>query len=118
MSCHTFHMQRRYFKAATEKLRTGETVQLKPKGGSMRGRVNEGDVVILALCNTRDLAVGDIVLARIHGRRYSHFVLHLIIERDGEQFLIGNNSGRADGWITSENIFGKVIEIKTSSNDK
>jgi hypothetical protein len=35
-------------KFAIEKLKKGETVQIRPRGHSMKGKVNDGDV--LSLC--------------------------------------------------------------------
>lgn len=78
----------------------------------MQGQVNEGDLVTLEPCRAEDLAGGDVVLARITGRRYSHLVLHLIHAREADKFLIGSKHGRLDGWVESENIFGKVTKVQ------
>lgn len=111
-----FQMHRRMWaEEAVDKLQSGQTVKIKPKGHSMQGKVSEGDLVIIEPCQLQDLTVGDIVLASIKGRRYFHLVLHLIIERDADKFLIGNNHGRLDGWITTENIFGKVTQVQASA---
>lgn len=83
----------------------------------MQGRVSEGDLVTLEPCSPQDLAVGDVVLARIQGRRYSHLVLHLIHEREANLFLIGSNHSRLDGWVTGENIFGKVTDVESSTDE-
>jgi hypothetical protein len=47
---------------AMERLQKGETVQIRPSGHSMTGRVNHKDLVTLAPCDPDELAVGDIVL--------------------------------------------------------
>ena len=57
---------------AKEALRRGETVQVKPRGHSMKGKVNDGALVTLEPCNPDDLVVGDIVLVRVHGNDYLH----------------------------------------------
>jgi SOS-response transcriptional repressor LexA len=54
-------------KFAIEKLREGQTVQIKPRGHSMKGKVNDGDLVTIEPCETDDLSVGDIVLVRVKG---------------------------------------------------
>ncbi len=78
----------------------------------MRGRISDGDAVTLEPCLAQNLLVGDIVLCRIEGRRFSHLVLHLIVGREAKRFLIGNNFGRVDGWISSQDIFGKVTKVE------
>jgi hypothetical protein len=76
----------------------------------MRSKVNDGDLVTLEPCDPEKLAIGDIVLVRVHGNVY----LHLIKARDKERFLIGNNRGRINGWVGPNCIYGiaKKIEPK------
>ncbi len=79
-----------------EKLRGGETVQAKPRGNSMAGKIESGQLVTLApVSEATSLQVGDIVLCRVHGTEYCH----LIKAVSGERSLIGNNRGRTNGWI-------------------
>jgi hypothetical protein len=52
--------------------------------------------------------VGDIVLCKVNGAEY----VHLIKAVRGEQFQIGNNRGRINGWISGHNIFGKCTGIE------
>lgn len=103
---------RKWAEDAIEKLQAGETVQVRPKGHSMQGKVNDGDLVTLQPCLTQDLQVGDVVLACIAGRRYFHLVLHLVLSRESDKFLIGNNHGRVDGWVAAENVFGKATKVE------
>ena len=70
-------------KFAIEKLKQGETVQIRPRGHSMKGRVNDGDLVTVAPCKPEELSVGDIVLVRVKGHDY----LHLIKALDHGRFL-------------------------------
>ena len=83
----------------------------------MMGRISDGDLVTLSPCFPGDLAVGDIVLARVQGRRLFHLVLHLIHEANDGQFLIGSSNGRLDGWIGFDDIFGKVTAIEAQNNE-
>lgn len=76
----------------------------------MRGKVNDGDRVTLAPCSPDDLRVGDIVLVRVKGNIY----LHLIKAIDRGRFLIGNNRGGINGWVGSNSIYGKAINIEPS----
>ena len=71
---------------AIEALSKGQTVQIKPRGHSMQGKVNNEDRVTLAPCTPETLKVGDIVLVRVKGNIY----LHLIKAIDRSRFLIGN----------------------------
>jgi len=93
---------------ACERLRRGETVQLRPRGSSMTGRVNDGDLVTVAPCDPTTLKAGDIVLVRIHGREY----LHLIKAIQGQRFLIGNNRGGVNGWVGGGAIFGVATKVE------
>jgi hypothetical protein len=93
---------------AIEALSKGQTAQIKPRGNSMRGKVNDGDRVTLAPCNPDDLRVGDIVLVRVNG----HVYLHLIKAIDRGRFLIGNNRGSTNGWVGPNGIYGKAVAIE------
>jgi len=93
---------------AIERLRQGETVQIRPKGHSMRGRVNDGDLVTLEPCEADKLAVGDVVLVRVNGNVY----LHLIKAINGRRFQIGNNRGRINGWVGANAIYGKAVKVE------
>src|SRR5690348_12165770 len=94
---------------AKEALRKGETVQIKPRGHSMKGRVNDGDIVTVQPCSPDELRVGDIVLVRVHGNDY----LHLVKAIDSGRFLIGNNRGGINGWVGANGIFGKAISVES-----
>lgn len=95
---------------AKEALGRGETVQIRPRGHSMTGKVNDGDLVTIAPCDPEHLQVGDIVLVRARGADY----LHLIKAIQGDRFLIGNNRGGINGWVGKRAIFGKAIAVQSS----
>jgi hypothetical protein len=95
---------------AIAKLLVGETVVVRPRGHSMSGRVNDGDVVTIAPYGTNDPAVGDIVLVKVRGQEY----LHLIKARQGERYLIGNNRGGTNGWVGRAAVFGQAILVESS----
>lgn len=95
-------------KFAKEALARGEIVQVRPRGHSMRGKVDDGDLVTLEPCDTTSLEVGDIVLVRVHGTDY----LHLIKAIDRERFLIGNNRGGTNGWVGKHAIHGKAVRVE------
>jgi hypothetical protein len=97
-------------KYAKEALKRGEPVQIRPRGHSMTGKVNDGDRVTLKPCDPNHLRVGDIVLVRVHGTDY----LHLIKAINQSRFLIGNNRGGINGWVGKNAIFGVATQIEST----
>jgi hypothetical protein len=89
------------------KLQQGETVQMRPRGYSMRGRIESGQLCTVVPA-PETLEVGDIVLCKVNGREY----LHLIKAKQGPRFQIGNNRGRINGWVSRNAIFGKCIRVE------
>ena len=85
-----------------EKLKQGETVSFRPRGGSMTGKIESGQLCTVAPADPDSLAVGDIVLCRVNGAEY----LHLIKAIQGPRFQIGNNRGRINGQLASLSFFG------------
>ena len=90
------------------KLQAGETVRFRPRGDSMSGRIESGQLCTVAPPDPSELDVGDIVLCKVRGSQY----LHLIKAVQGERFQIGNNRGRVNGWVTANAIFGKCISVE------
>ena len=91
------------------KLQNGETVQFRPRGHSMKGKIESGNLcTVEPLSQDDDLQVGDIVLCKVNGNQY----LHLIKAIQGNRFQIGNNRGRINGWISRNGIFGRCISIE------
>ncbi|HEU0052223.1 MAG TPA: S24 family peptidase [Longimicrobium sp.] len=95
---------------AKEALRRGETVQVRPRGHSMTGKVNDGDRVTLAPVDPDSLKPGDIVLVRVRGTDY----LHLVKAVDRGRFLIGNNRGGTNGWVGRHAIHGIAVRVESS----
>ncbi|HLU39829.1 MAG TPA: S24/S26 family peptidase [Planctomycetota bacterium] len=93
---------------AKEALRRGETVRVRPRGHSMQPKVHDGDLVTLAPCSAKDLAVGAIVLVRVA----DHDFLHQITAIDGERYQIGNSRGGINGWVDRAAIYGCAIRIE------
>jgi hypothetical protein len=91
-----------------EKLTNGETVQFRPKGQSMKGKIASGQLVTVAPIGGKTLQPNDIVLCKVNGSQY----LHLIKAIQGNRYQIGNNIGRINGWITGNSIFGICINIE------
>ena len=85
-----------------EKLKEGKTVQFRPRGNSMKGKIDSGQLVTVEPILDRNLQKGDIVLCKVNGNQY----LHLIKAIQGGRYQIGNNIGRINGWISFSSIFG------------
>jgi hypothetical protein len=90
------------------RLANGETVQFRPRGNSMVGKIASGQLCTVApLATDHVLEVGDIVLCRVKGNQY----LHLVKAMQGERFQIGNNRGGINGWITRRQIYGRLVAL-------
>jgi len=90
------------------RLALGETVQFRPRGHSMTGKVNDGELCTVAPIGQSIIAVGDIVLCRVKGAQY----LHLVKAIQGMRYQIGNNRGGINGWITARQIFGRLTAVE------
>src|SRR3982750_2113555 len=88
------------------KLKLGETVQFRPRGHSMKGKIESGQLcTVEPVKEFESLQKGDIVLCKVNGNEY----VHLIKAIQGPRFQIGNNRGRINGWIGRNSIFGKCV---------
>ena len=58
------------------KLAHGETVHFRPRGNSMTGKVNDGQLCTVEPLGDRVPVVGDMVLCRAKGNQYLHLVNH------------------------------------------
>jgi hypothetical protein len=90
------------------RLQDGETVQFRPRGNSMSGKIESGQLCTVEPVDLALLKVGDIVLCKVNGKQY----LHLVKAIQGKRFQIGNNRGRTNGWVGESGIFGKCVKIE------
>jgi hypothetical protein len=91
-----------------EKLKAGEKVQFRPRGQSMKGKIESGQLVTVEPIHGRILEKGDIVLCKVNGSQYSHLIKAI----QGDRFQIGNNIGRINGWINIHSIYGICTAIQ------
>ena len=91
-----------------ERLQAGETVSFRPRGHSMSGTVESGQLCTVEPVDPAGLKVGDVVLCKVKGREY----LHLIKAVQGARFQIGNNRGRINGWISAGAIYGRCVKVE------
>jgi hypothetical protein len=75
----------------------------------MRGRIESGQLVILAPVKLADIAVGDIVFVRWKG----NYLLHLVRDIQDNRYLIGNNLGKLNGWVVETDILAKATVVES-----
>ena len=91
------------------KLAVGDTVCFRPRGHSMTGKIESGQLCTVApLDPDDDIQVGDIVLCKVKGREY----IHLVKAVQGERYQIGNNRGGINGWVGRQSIYGRCIKVE------
>jgi len=97
------------------RLRAGETVSFRPRGQSMRPRIESGALCTLAPVEAvLALRVGDVVLCSVRGTHY----LHLIKAVNGDRYLIGNNRGGVNGWVGVRCIYGRLVSVETEGSER
>lgn len=90
------------------KLRNKQTVKFRPKGNSMSGRIESGQLCTVEPVDPAVIHPGDVVLCKVHGREFLHLVKAV---QDG-RFQIGNNKGHVNGWIGSHGIYGRLVKVE------
>ena len=93
---------------ALGELKQGHTVQIRPYGGSMRGRIESGQLVTLAPVHLPDVKIDDAVFVRWKG----NYLLHLIKDIQEDKYLIGNNIGKINGWVSGSDIIAVVTRVE------
>jgi hypothetical protein len=96
-----------WVKDALAGLAEGRTVQVRPQGGSMRGRIESGQLVTIAPASGDNVNAGDVVLVRWKG----NYLLHLVKDVGEQGLLIGNNVGKINGWAARDDVLGVVTEV-------
>jgi hypothetical protein len=89
---------------ARDALLAGRAVTVRPRGGSMRGRVEDGQEVTIEPVLPDDVGVDDVVFVRWKGG----YLLHLVKEANDGQLLIGNNVGKTNGWVARHDVLGRM----------
>ena len=85
----------------------GKTVQFRPRGGSMKGKISSGQLVTVEPVTDKQLKKGDIVLCKVNGSQY----LHVIKAIQGDRYQIGNNIGGINGWTHRNSIYGVCTAV-------
>ena len=92
-----------------EHLKPGEIVIFRPRGNSMVGKIESGQLcTVVPIADHSALEVGAVVLCKVGGCGY----LHLVKAIQGGRFQIGNNRGRVNGWVGASAIYGECTEVE------
>ena len=82
-----------------------------PDGGnlaSMRKAIKHGQTITISpIVDPQEIQAGDFVLVKWH----QGDIFHIVGEIQNDQYLIINSLGKVNGWVTAENIFGRVTKI-------
>jgi hypothetical protein len=97
-----------WVKEAVEALKTDDVCQVRPRGGSMRGRIESGQLVTIMKVDGADVQLDDVIF--IKWKR--NYLLHIAKEISETEILIGNNLGKLNGWISKDDVIGKVINVE------
>lgn len=89
-------------------LKEGKIVSFRPRGNSMVGKINSGDLCTVEPINA-EIEVGDIVLCKVNGNQY----LHLVSATRGNMYQISNNKGHINGWVSMNGIYGKCVKVES-----
>jgi hypothetical protein len=96
-----------WVKDTIDALESGNSVSVRPQGGSMRGRIESGQLVTIAPVTPDAVKVDDVVFIRWKG----NYLLHIVKEIGDEGFLIGNNIGKINGWADPSAVLGVVTAV-------
>jgi hypothetical protein len=97
-----------WVKEALAELNKGNLAKVRPFGGSMRGRIESGQLVTLKPTSYKEVEINDIVFIHWKG----NYLLHLVIDKKNDVMQIGNNIGKINGWISCESVIAKVIFVE------
>jgi hypothetical protein len=91
-----------------ERLRQGETVSFRPTGFSMTPYIRSGDLVTVRPVDPEEeLQVSMVVLAKVHGKIYLHYIRGI----NKKRVLIGS-SAALNGWTTRDKIYGILQKVE------
>ncbi len=76
-------------------------------GGSMRGRIESGQLVTISPITPDGVKLDDVVFIRWKG----NYILHIVKELGDDAFLIGNNIGKINGWADRNDVLGVVTAV-------
>jgi len=82
-----------------------------PDGGnlaSMRKAIKHGQTLTMSpIGDPSEIQAGDLVLVKWH----QGDIFHIVGEIQGEKYLIVNSLGKVNGWVSAEDILGRITKI-------
>lgn len=97
-----------------QKLKKGETVKFRPRGTSMIGKIESGQLVTVEPLKIEEVQTrvknGSVVLCKVKGKSFLHLVFS--VSSGFDKFLIGSTRGYTNGWTAAKNIFGIVTDVQ------
>lgn len=99
-------------------LRMGKSVRFQARGMSMKPLVRDGDILLIEPLGQRLPRLGDVVLCQTaNGRVLAHRVIKRQGKPGGYTYLIqGDVVADPDGWITRDQIWGRVSKLERGGN--
>ena len=85
-----------------EKLRAGESVSFRPRGQSMTGRIESGQLCTVVPVDPDTLCVGDIVLCKVAGNEYFISSKRLAADASRLETIAGSSMGGLGRTRSSE----------------
>ena len=82
--------------------------KVRPQGGSMRGRIESGQLVTLVTTGFSQIEIDDVVFIKWKG----NYLLHLVKDKNNTQILVGNNLGKINGWAPAVAVLAKVVAVE------
>ncbi len=95
-----------WVKDALKELSETGRCEIRPQGGSMKGRIESDQLVTIVKIKTEEIE--DVAFVKWKG----NYLLHIIKEIKEEEVLIGNNLGKINGWIPLRDVVGKVVKVE------
>lgn len=90
-------------------LLNGEKCKVTGYGQSMTPRLKSGQsVIVVPITEDIILKKNDIVFCKVNGYFYLHKISAI---KNSSSYQISNNHNHVNGWISKNNIYGKVTEI-------
>lgn len=89
-------------------LETQDTISFRPVGNSMLPKIKSRQLVTVS-SDISNINIGDIVLAKVKGSCYLHYVTSIKTKDNKTTYQISNAKGHINGWTSK--LYAKVIEI-------
>lgn len=97
-------------------LAAGYTARFRASGDSMYPAIRSGDYLEIARCPVSQLRVGDVILATTERGLTAHRIVR-IQEAEGKTRITtrGDNALRSDPSVVSDDVLGRVENVRTES---